>query len=149
MSVRMKGLVLQQISHNGKVSEKGIYGDYDGQEAQVVALNNGNLQMASLDNQDITQLLSMPSSRHSLVERLERDLGRGHHHHRRRHHSHHRRRHHEHHTHRRHKAHKRRHRHKTHKRRHRHKTHKHRHRRHRRHRRHTRHKRRSHRTRRR
>ena len=99
MSVHMQGFVLQKLYHNGEVNEKGIYGNYDGKEAQIVAVKDGKRQTASLSNRDIASLLSLRASPHSLVERLEHDLGRGHH--RRRHrHTHRRRRSRSHHRHR-------------------------------------------------
>ena len=139
MSVRMQGFAIQKIYQNGKVSEKGLFGKYDGDEAQIVALNDGEVETASLSNHDIASLLALRASPHSLVERLEHDLGRGHRHrrhhtrrHHRRHHTHRHPRHHRHHT-RRHHRHRRRrgkrrhHRHK-HTRRHHHKKHRTRHR---------------------
>ena len=106
MSVRMQGFAIQKIYQNGKVSEKGLFGKYDGDEAQIVALKDGEVETASLSNHDIASLLALRASPHSLVERLEHDLGHGHRH--RRHHTrHHHRRHHtrRHHTHRHHRHH--------------------------------------------
>ena len=137
MSVHMQGFAIQKIYQNGKVSEKGLFGKYDGDEAQLVALNDGNIESASLSKHDIASLLALRASPHSLVERLEHDLGRGHHHrHTRRHRRHHRhrlrrhptrRRRHMHHRH--HSSHgKRRHHRRKHTRRHHHKKHRTRHR---------------------
>ena len=94
MSVRMQGFAIQKQYQNGKVSKKGIFGIYDGNKAKLVSLKDGETKTASLSNHDIASLLALRSSPRSLVERLEHDLGRGHH----RHHSHRRRstRHHSH-----------------------------------------------------
>jgi len=134
MPVRMQGFALQKIYQNGKVSEKGLFGKYDGDEAQIVALKDGEVETASLSNHDIASLLALRASPHSLVERLEHDLGHGHRH--RRHHT--RRHHRRHHTHRHHRPHHH-HRHPTRRRRHSHRHHRRHHSRHGR-RRHHRHK---------
>jgi len=92
----MQGFAIQKLYQDGKVSEKGIFGNYDGKKAQFIAMDDGKVGRGTLSNHDIAALLSMRASPHSLVERLEDDLGRGHHHrgtrrHRRhRHHRHHR-----------------------------------------------------------
>ena len=96
MTVHMQGFAIQKLYQDGKVSEKGIFGNYDGKKAQIIAMDDGKVGRGTLSNHDIAALLSMRASPHSLVERLEDDLGRGHHHrgtrrHRRhRHHRHHR-----------------------------------------------------------
>ena len=79
MSVHMRGFTIQKLYQAGKVSEKEIYGNYDGKKAQFVAVNDGKMEKGSLTNRDIATLLSLRASPHSLVERLEHDLGRGQH----------------------------------------------------------------------
>ena len=87
MTVHMQGFAIQKLYQDGKVSEKGIFGNYDGKKAQIIAMDDGKVGRGTLSNHDIAALLSMRASPHSLVERLEDDLGRGHrHHHRTRHH---------------------------------------------------------------
>ena len=103
MAVHMQGFAIQKLYQDGKVSKKGIFGNYDGKEAQFVAVDNGKMETGSLSNQDIAALLSLRASPHSLVERLEHDLGRGHP--RRHRHTHRRRRPRSHHRHRRHHRH--------------------------------------------
>jgi hypothetical protein len=99
----MRGFTIQKLYQAGKVSEKEIYGNYDGKKAQFVAVNDGKMEKGSLTNRDIATLLSLRASPHSLVERLEHDLGRGQHrrrrtrrHRRRRHKKKHTRKHHKH-----------------------------------------------------
>lgn len=82
MAVHMQGFAIQKLYQDGKVSKKGIFGNYDGKEAQFVAVDNGKMETGSLSNQDIAALLSLRASPHSLVERLEHDLERGHRRHR-------------------------------------------------------------------
>lgn len=120
MSVHMQGFTIQKLYQAGKVSEKEIYGNYDGKKAQFVAVNDGKMEKGSLTNRDIATLLSLRASPHSLVERLEHDLGRGQHrrqHRRRRTRRHRRRRHKKKHTRKHHKHSRQHHKKKTHRRR--------------------------------
>jgi len=122
MAVIMKGFAMKKVLKDGKlVREKGFVGEYDGDIARVVEVNNGQAKYTELNQSDIKKLISMRASPESLEKRLLSDIkmyrrkARGHH--TRRHHKKHKRHHTRHHKrrHKRRKHHTKRHKRKHHK----------------------------------
>ena len=72
MTLLMKGFAMRKTIHDGDVKETGILGEYDGHEAHILSLNNGEVSYKTLTNRDIQQLVSLPASSFNLDERLEK-----------------------------------------------------------------------------
>ena len=108
MAVMMKGFAMKKVIKDGNIQhEEGFMGEYDGDKAQLVEVNNGKTRYTELDNNDIMKLIGVRSHNKGLEERLgemssalsnyeKDDTGHGSHH-TRRHTRHHTRRHTRHH----------------------------------------------------
>ena len=60
---------------NGNVVENSSFNSkYDGKKMEISGYNNGKLFYKELNNEDINKILSMPSHKLSLEERLKRDF---------------------------------------------------------------------------
>ena len=71
METNVKIVGFANESFNGKtLSSKGFDVNYDGNIADINAFSNGNVYYTRLDNEDIQNLLSIPSSSQCLEERL-------------------------------------------------------------------------------
>ena len=71
MAVLMKGFAIKKVLKNGKVTnENGFLGEYDGDIAKIVEMNNGKAKYTELNKRDIEKIISMQGHQESLEERL-------------------------------------------------------------------------------
>ena len=71
MSVMMKGFAIKKVIKNGRVQhEEGIAGEYDGNGARLVEMQDGKGTFTELTNEDIRRLISIPAKKEGLESRL-------------------------------------------------------------------------------
>lgn len=75
METNLKIVGFANQSINGiPVANKGVHINYDGNDADINAYDDGKLYYMHLDNEDIKNLLSMPVTQDSLESRLLADF---------------------------------------------------------------------------
>ena len=75
METNLKIVGFANQSINGiPITNKGVHINYDGNDADINAYDDGKLYYMHLDNEDIKHLLNVPVSEHSLESRLLTDF---------------------------------------------------------------------------
>ena len=71
MSSEIQGMVSYKVVNNNKVTDIGsYYGKYDGNNLDIIGRDLNNMVYARLNNKEIMDLLSIPSSQERLEERI-------------------------------------------------------------------------------
>jgi len=75
MNVKVSASGAVKAIVNGNVVENSSFNSkYDGKKMEISGYNNGKLFYKELNNEDINKILSLPSHKLSLEERLKRDF---------------------------------------------------------------------------